>query len=225
MLYVVATPIGNMSDITHRALETLQEVDIIACEDTRHTKKILFKHNITAKCISCHSYNEKYVFEKVLEPILSKGQSVALVSDAGTPAVSDPGAAIVEAAYTHNIPVCPIPGASAVSAIVSVSGLHGKGFWFEGFLGRKSGQRKARITTLLDRNESFVLFESPYRLVKLLGEIAEIDNTRVILFAREISKKFETLQRMEAGELFEWWNSSQKQVKGECTLLVYPRKK
>lgn len=225
MLYVVATPIGNMSDITHRALKVLAEVSLIACEDTRHTRKILSKYNISTRCVSCHSFNEMNTFKKNLLPLLEKGESVALVSDAGTPLVSDPGAALVEAAYQHNIPVSPIPGASAVSTLLSVSGLHGKGYCFEGFLGRKSGQRKKRLRVLLERNEAFILFESPYRLLKLLGEITDIDNTREVLFGREMTKTFETFQKGPVSNIFAYWNDENKTVKGECSLLVYTRKK
>lgn len=225
MLYIVATPIGNLQDITFRGITILSEVDLIACEDTRETRKILSKYDIHTRYISCHAHNEKYVFETKLLPLLQQGKDVALVSDSGTPAVSDPGAYVVEEAYKHEIPVCPIPGASSVTTIMSVSGLHGKGFWFEGFLGRKSSQRKARITELLTRNEAFILLESPYRVLKLLAEIADIDNTRDILFGRELTKKFESLQKMNVSVLLDTWNQSEKQVKGECILLVYPIKK
>lgn len=223
MLYIVATPIGNMSDITHRAIEILQSVSLIACEDTRQTRKILSRYDISTRCISCHSYNEMHSFEKIILPLLQKGEDVALVSDAGTPLISDPGGYLVEAAYKHEIEVCPIPGASSVSAIMSIAGLHGKGFWFEGFLGRKSGQRKKRLTALLERNEAFVLFESPYRMLKLLGEITDIDSMREILFARELTKKFETVHKGNVSTICEFLK--EKNIKGECVLLVYPVKK
>lgn len=225
MLYVVATPIGNMADITLRALEILKQVTLIACEDTRHTRKILSHYDIHTPCVSCHSYNEHKTFEKHILPVFNKGGSVALVSDSGTPLISDPGASIVDATFEHGFPVSPIPGASAVSAVVSISGLHGKGFWFEGFLGRKTGQRMSRLRVLLERNEPFVLFESPYRIVKLMGEITDIESTRKVLFAREITKKFESIQKMQADMLYEYWKKEEKRVKGECIILVYPGKK
>lgn len=225
MLYVVATPIGNLSDITLRALEILKEVSLIACEDTRQTIKILSRYKITTHCVSCHSYNELNTFEKKMLPLLKQGKSVALVSDSGTPLISDPGAAIINAAYQHNIPVSPIPGPSSVTAVMSVAGLHGKGFWFEGFLGRKSGQRKARLTILMERNEAFILFESPYRIVKLLNEITDIDSMREVLFAREITKLFENLYKTQVSLLFESIKNENIRIKGECLLLVYPSKK
>lgn len=223
MLYVVATPIGNMSDISFRAIEILKKVALIACEDTRQTRKILTHYDISTRCVSCHSYNEKETLQRHIIPLLEKGDDVALVSDSGTPLISDPGAIIVEEAYKLGFEVSPIPGASSVAAVISVSGLHGKGFWFEGFLGRKTGQRKSRITELLNRNEAFLLFESPYRTLKLLGEIADIDSTREILFAREITKKFETLEKGKITVIFD--TLKEKNIKGECIILVYPRKK
>lgn len=224
MLYVVATPIGNLGDISVRALEILKNVSLIACEDTRQTKKLLTRYDIATSCVRCDAHAQERVWAATLLPRLLNGEDIALVSDAGTPCVSDPGALLVERAYEHNINVIPIPGASAVTSILSISGLHGKGFHFEGFLQRRVSARRARLCELIARDEAFILFESPYRIAKLLTEIADIHSTRHVLLTRELTKKFEQCIRGTAPAVFEIWNNATT-AKGECTLLVYPTKK
>ncbi len=224
MLYVVATPIGNLGDISIRALEILKNASLIACEDTRQTKKLLTRYNITTSCVRCDSYAQERTWTHTLLPRLRNGEDIALVSDAGTPCVSDPGALLVDRAREDNIDVVPIPGASAVISILSIAGLHGKGFHFEGFLPRKSSARRTRLLELITRDEAFILFESPYRIAKLLAEIADIQSTRHVLLARELTKKFEQCIEGSVQNVCEIWNNA-KMAKGECTLLVYPAKK
>lgn len=224
MLYIVATPIGNLGDISPRALEVLRSVQLIACEDTRHTHKLLSRYEISARCVRCDARSEERVFMSVMLPLFKKGESAAFVSDAGTPGVSDPGALVAELAWRHEVPVCPVPGASSATAVVSAAGLHGKGFHFEGFLQRKAGARRSRLTELMERNEAFVLYESPHRIAVLLQEIADIDSMREVLLARELTKKFEQLMRGTAEALRAQWGTVSA-AKGECTVLVYPSKK
>ncbi len=224
MLYVVATPIGNLGDVSARALEVLKNASLIACEDTRQTKKLLTRYGITTACVRCDAHSGERVWDANLLPRLLNGEDIALVSDAGTPCVSDPGALLVERAHEQNIDVCPIPGASAVMSIVCVAGLHGKGFHFEGFLQRRASARRTRLVELMTRDEAFIIFESPYRIAKLLAEIADIDSTRHVLLARELTKKFEQCLRGAVNEVLSIWNDKTT-AKGECTVLVYPAKK
>ncbi len=225
MLYIVSTPIGNLDDISYRAVEVLKKVTVIACEDTRRTKKLLSYYEISTRCISCHSYNQEKIYNTLLLPLLKKGEDVALVSDAGTPCISDPGAVIVEHVYNNDIAVTPIVGASAITALVSVSGLHGKGFWFEGFLQRKKNARLKRLSELLEKNIGFVLFESPYRIEKLLEEITSIDSQRCVLMGREMTKKFEHIHRALVSDLLQMHRNNEVPKKGEYTVFVYPQKR
>ena len=225
MLYVVATPIGNLSDISERAIDVLRNVTLIACEDTRQTKKLLSACDISSPCISCHSHNQEFVFKNKLLPLLQKGEDIALVSDSGTPAISDPGSLVIDLAYANNIEICPVPGPSALTTLVSVAGLCGKGFHFEGFLQRKSGARSKRLTELMNRNEAYIIYESPHRISKLLLEIIAIDKARQVLLGREMTKKFEQFLRGTALELLTQWENGEIVSKGECAVLVYPAKK
>lgn len=218
ILYIVATPIGNLKDITLRALEILNEVDIIACEDTRHTLKLLSHYNIKKHLISLHARNEKDNSSKVLE-LLSEGKNLAYVSDAGTPSISDPGSILVNAVREKGFNVVPIPGCSALVTLVSVAGVAGKTIVFEGFLSPKPGKRKKRLQELMDYNSSIVIYESPYRIVKLLTDVAEIDSNRYIVLGKELTKLHENIMCGKVSEILKQF-SNLENVKGEFSLLI-----
>ncbi|MBT7698020.1 MAG: 16S rRNA (cytidine(1402)-2'-O)-methyltransferase [Desulfobacterales bacterium] len=222
-LYIVATPIGNLGDISFRALEILKTVDTIACEDTRHSMKLLNHYGIKKPLISCRSQNEAHIAVKISE-LLDSGQDIAYVSDAGTPGLSDPGNKLVQVVRSEGFEVIPIPGVSAFAAIISIAGNSGKSVTFDGFLSPKPGKRRKRVKELLEREESFVLYESPFRIVKLIKDIAEFEPDRILLFGRELTKIYEEIIEGTALELLEILEERQK-VKGEISLLVYERKK
>jgi 16S rRNA (cytidine1402-2'-O)-methyltransferase len=220
-LFIVATPIGNLDDITIRAIKTLREVDVIACEDTRHTQMLLNHLEITGKrLIACHAHNEAASSQGIVG-LLSQGLDVAYCSDAGTPGVSDPGSRLVRAVREAGFTVVPIPGASASVTLISASGLSGKTFTFEGFLSPKSGRRKTRLKELLSREEAFIIYESPFRILKTLSEIKELDDSRRIVLGREITKAFEQFLYGTASEII----SQLKVVKGEFAFVVLPPEK
>jgi len=220
-LFIVATPIGNLDDITIRAIKTLREVDVIACEDTRHTQMLLNHLEITGKrLIACHAHNEAASSQGIVG-LLSQGLDVAYCSDAGTPGVSDPGSRLVRAVREAGFTVVPIPGASASVTLISASGLSGKTFTFEGFLSPKSGRRKTRLKELLAREEAFIIYESPFRILKTLTEIKELDDSRRIVLGREITKAFEQFLYGTASEII----SQLKVVKGEFAFVVLPPEK
>ncbi|MBN2861450.1 MAG: 16S rRNA (cytidine(1402)-2'-O)-methyltransferase [Sphaerochaetaceae bacterium] len=219
-LYIVATPIGNLQDITYRAVKTLSEVDIIACEDTRVTQRLLAHYDIHKRLIATHAHNEKASAKGIIE-LLKEGSTIAFVSDAGTPGVSDPGSLLVEQVRAAGFSVVPIPGVSAAITSVSVAGISGKSFTFEGFLPVKSGKRDARLRELLDRSEAFILYESPYRLLKVLTALAALEPERKVMVAREITKIHEEFVAAKAVRVLEEFSSRQS-IKGECVLLVYP---
>ncbi len=223
MLYVVATPIGNLKDITLRALEVLQSVDVIACEDTRHTLKLLNAHGIKKRLISCRADNEEQSAAGICA-LLEEGRTVAYASDAGTPSVSDPGAALVQAVRRAGFTVVPIPGASALATLVSVSGLREKTVTFEGFLSPKSGKRRARIRELLERGEAFVVYESPFRFLKLLTDIADLSPEREIFVGREMTKVHEEYRAATAKELLEEFGTRGR-ILGEVSVLVSGKKR
>jgi len=221
MLYLVATPIGNLEDISLRAIRVLQEADIIACEDTRHARILFERHGIKPRrLVSYHSHNEQSRAAELSED-LRTGASVALITDAGTPGISDPAWAIVREAILTGIDVVPIPGASAVIAALSASGLDTNRFVFEGFLPLKKG-RKRRIAAIADEERTTVIYESPFRIKKLVAELIEVaGNDRQAAVAREITKLHETFYR---GTLKEILDNITKQfpndVKGECVLVI-----
>lgn len=217
-LYLVATPIGNLKDITLRALEVLREVEIIACEDTRRTLKLLNAYDVKKRLVSCRAENEARIAESLCREI-EEGKNVAYVSDAGTPGVSDPGAALVRAARERRLPVVPVPGPSALATILSVSGFGGKSVTFEGFLSPKPGRRRARLRELLDRGEGFVLYESPYRILKLLADLADLSPGRKILVGREMTKLHEEYREAEAAVLKAALERENVDI-GEFTVLV-----
>lgn len=221
VLFVVATPIGNLSDITFRALEVFKEADYIACEDTRRTRCLLTHYQISKPLISCRAVNEASSADKIIK-LLGDGSKIAYVSDAGTPAISDPGSVLVKKAEDAGHKVIPVPGASAFSAIMSVAGSYDKTVVFEGFLSPKAGKRKKRLQELFDFGAAFVLYESPYRIVKLLTDIAEIDCRREVVVGRELTKIHEEIVKGSAEELKR--NFGQRaSIKGEFSVFVTGR--
>jgi 16S rRNA (cytidine1402-2'-O)-methyltransferase len=220
-LYVVATPIGNLSDITLRALEVLAAADTIAAEDTRNTRHLLQHHGISeARLLALHQHNERGAAEKVIA-LLQQGQSVALVTDAGTPAVSDPGAVLVEAVRAAGFRVIPIPGASAAVTALSASGLSAPHFLFYGFLPNKSGARRSALQALAEHPYTLVFYEAPHRILECVEDLqAVFGDEREILFAREITKLFESIHRCKLGAALDWLNSDSNNQRGEFVLLV-----
>jgi 16S rRNA (cytidine1402-2'-O)-methyltransferase len=200
-LYIIGTPIGNLGDISLRAAEILKKADLVACEDTRRTLKLLSHLGIRVKMLSCRSQNEESAAKKVIEA-LNQGQTVAYASDAGTPALSDPGAALVRLAAAAGHEVIPIPGPSAFAALLSVSGGKDKTVVFEGFLSPKPGRRRSRLRELMALDAACILYESPFRILKLLEDIAEIDSKRYVCVGREMTKIHEEYVRGAAGEIF-----------------------
>ncbi|MFP3089524.1 16S rRNA (cytidine(1402)-2'-O)-methyltransferase [Treponema sp. TIM-1] len=199
-LYIIGTPIGNLGDLSFRAVEILKTVDAVACEDTRRTLKLLSHFGIRVKLISCRAHNEGFAAEKVIA-ILNRGGAVAYASDAGTPALSDPGAVLVRFAVEAGHEAIPIPGPSAFASLVSVAGRGDKSVLFEGFLSPKAGRRRSRLRELLARESAFVLYESPFRILKLLEDLAEFDNERYVCVGREMTKVHEEYLRGSAGEI------------------------
>lgn len=222
-LFMVATPVGNLGDMTTRAVDVLRSVALVVCEDTRHSGVLLAHFSITTRRVSAHSHNEAERVASVVRT-LDSGSDVAYVSDAGTPGLSDPGRLLVRGARDAGHRVVPVPGASAFSALVSVNGFPGKSVTFEGFLSPKSGRRRNRLKELLDRDETFVLYESPHRLVKLLADLADLDPGRPVLLGRELTKLHEELVEGSASEVMEIM-AGRLSIKGECALLVGPPKK
>jgi 16S rRNA (cytidine1402-2'-O)-methyltransferase len=222
-LYMVATPIGNLQDITLRALETLKAVDLIVCEDTRHSRRLLDHYGIRKPLKSGHGHNEAQSALGIVKA-LEEGADVAYISDAGSPGISDPGRVMVRAVRDAGFPVVPIPGASALSALLSANGFPGKAITFEGFLSPKQGKRRTRLSELLARAESFVLYESPHRVLKLLADLSDLDSERHVLLGRELTKVHEELVEGSATDVLETMSRRQS-IKGEIALLVGPPKK
>ena len=222
-LYIVASPIGNLGDITIRAIETLKRVDIIACEDTRHSRKLFNVHGIKKQLISCNAHREEESALGIIKQ-LDGGRSVAYLSDAGTPGISDPGALLVEMVRNAGHKVSPIPGVSAASTLISVCGLRGKGFYFEGFLSPKKGRRRKRLQQLVDLGSPFVLYESPFRIVKLMEDLADICPNRPIVVGREMTKIYEEFLHGTCSTVLQELSQRQK-ILGEFSLLVSGEKK
>ena len=217
-LYVVATPIGNRDDITLRALKILQQVDLIAAEDTRKSGRFLAHHRIKNQLVSYHEHNETKRTPQLIEKLLA-GTSIALISNAGTPSVSDPGFRLIAAAIEHEIEVTPVPGVTAATAAMSVSGLPTDSFMFVGFAPKKKGKRIKFLKALGARSESVVFYESPKRIISLMQDIIACMGNRYAMLAREMTKLHEEFIR---GPLSQILNviSSRSTVKGECTLLI-----
>ena len=201
-LFVVATPIGNLQDITFRAIETLKSAGLIACEDTRHTKKLLSHYNINTPTTSYFEYNKIQKGEQLLK-LLQEGRDIALVSDSGTPGISDPGFNIVRLAIENNIQVVVIPGPSAIIAGIVLSGMPTDSFVFEGFLSPKPGKRRNELKALSQEKRTIVIYESPHRLLKTLKDILDVMGDRDIAVMRELTKVFEETLRLKASELLE----------------------
>lgn len=218
-LYVVGTPIGNLEDITLRAIRILKEVDLIACEDTRRTQKLLNAYSIQTPSISYHQHNEMTrAPELVIQ--MEEGSSIALVSDAGMPVVSDPGFRLVHLAVRHSIPVIPVPGASAFVAALAASGLPVDKFRFLGFLPSRKGERRKALEELRDATRTLVFYESPHRLVEMLKDAREILGEREIVIAREVTKVHEDFLRGTLTSTLEFLK--RRPVKGEITLMIGP---
>ena len=222
-LYIVATPIGNLEDITHRALRVLSEVDWVACEDTRQTLKLLGRYGIKARLTPFHSYNLKRETPRLLG-LLEAGQSVALVTDGGTPGISDPGSYLVAMARQRGIAVSPVPGPSALSAMLSVAGFAGPAVSFAGFLSPKPGRRRRELQELLDRPGGVVLYESPHRILKLLEDLSALAPERSCLLGREMTKVHEEFLEGEPKKLLTELAGRTKLL-GEFTVFVRPDKK
>ena len=217
VLYVVATPIGNLGDMTRRAVEVLGLVDVIASEDTRVTRRLLTHFDIENRCVSYHDKNEQYRSEELLNSLID-GNSVALVSDAGTPCISDPGYRIVNLAKQSGIEVVSVPGPSAVTAALSISGLPTDHFFFEGFLPKKKG-RQTRFQFLKSLEASVVVYESPMRIIKTLNDISTfMGDIRIVSVCREITKKFEEAFMGTIGDAITYF--SQKNPKGEFVIVI-----
>jgi 16S rRNA (cytidine1402-2'-O)-methyltransferase len=216
MLYLVSTPIGNMEDITFRALRILKEVDIIAAEDTRRTGLLLKHFHIKSSLESYHDYNKEKKTPHLLD-LLSKGRSVAVVSDAGTPGISDPAYYLVKRAIEASVPISPIPGATAAMASIITSGLPTNRFVFEGFLPQKK-RRKKRLEQLKYETRTIILYESPHRLVRTLNDLLISLGDRQVAVCRELTKKFEEIIRGSLSEMVEIFNH--RRVKGEIVLVI-----
>lgn len=219
-LYIVATPIGNLSDISQRAIDTLQEVAVIAAEDTRHSGHLLKHYSITTPTVSLHEHNEQQRSE-VLLARLQQGESIALISDAGTPLISDPGYRLVSLVRENGIPVVPVPGSCALIAALSASGLASDSFAFEGFLPPKQGARQQALQNLAAETRTLIFYESPRRLQATLTDmVAVFGEERPACLAREITKLHETIKTKSLIDLLDWVNSDSNQQRGECVLLV-----
>lgn len=217
MLYICSTPIGNLKDVTLRLLEVLEEADVVVAEDTRHTLKLLNHFNIKKPLVSCHEHNEHARVEQVIT-LLKEGKKVALVCDAGTPGISDPGAQVIAAAINHGLPVTHIPGPSAVITALVLSGLDISRFAFEGFLPRDKGERMKRLSELKEERRTMVFYEAPHRILPVLKDMLTVFSGRKAALARELTKLHEEVVRDTLEGIYEW--ARQKPPRGEMVLLV-----
>jgi 16S rRNA (cytidine1402-2'-O)-methyltransferase len=219
-LYVVATPLGNLRDVTLRALDVLRTADVIAAEDTRVTTTLLRHYGIATRPLSLHEHNEAKRAASVVE-LLRAGKSVALVTDAGTPAVSDPGARLVAAVHAEGIAVVPIPGASAAVAAISAAGLVAERFVFVGFLPSAAKARRELLGSLAPLPLAVVAYEAPHRVVRTVAELASaLDGDRAVVIAREITKKFETIARLPLSQAVAWLEGDPNRTRGEFVIVV-----
>jgi 16S rRNA (cytidine1402-2'-O)-methyltransferase len=217
-LYLVATPIGNLADITHRALQVLRDVGLIACEDTRHTHKLLNHYNITTKTISYHEHNEQQRAADLIER-LKQGTSIAVVSDAGTPSISDPGFRLVRAAIENDIPIVPVPGPSALITALIAAGLPTDEFFFAGFLPARANARRARLTELQSVPGTLIFYEAPHRLAETLKDAYEILGEREAVVARELTKLHEEIKRGRLSVLAVDY-TEKTDIRGEIVVLI-----
>ena len=219
-LYIVATPIGNLDDITKRAISILSEVDIIACEDTRHTGRLLANYGIKNKLVSFHQHNENQFAESLID-LLNKNNNIALVSDAGTPLISDPGYPLVKLAHENHIKVVPVVGASAIIALLCCSGLPTNEFLFTGFLPAKSKQREEELKRICENPFTTVIYESTHRIIKSLEDMEKIlGKDRIIVIGRELTKTFETIKLGKVSEILDFVQSDSNQTKGEFVIAI-----
>lgn len=222
ILYVVATPIGNLGDVTQRALATLQQVDAIAAEDTRHSVGLLRHFGISKPLLAVHEHNEQQSAQGLIKRLL-EGESIALVTDAGTPAVSDPGAVVVQAVRQAGIRVVPVPGVSAVIAALSAAGITQPGFYFEGFLPASGSQRRKRLQVLKAMPATLVFYEAPHRILACVEDLHDVlGGARPLTLARELTKTFETIHTCPLAEALAWLKADANQQRGEFVLLVHP---
>jgi 16S rRNA (cytidine1402-2'-O)-methyltransferase len=222
-LYIIGTPIGNLGDLSRRAEETLKSADLIACEDTRRTLKLLSHFDIHKPLLSCRANNEAAAAARVIGA-LDEGKTVAYASDAGTPGLSDPGAVLAAVAAAAGHTVIPIPGPSAFASLVSVAGGRDKTVIFEGFLSPKAGRRRTRLKELLETGWAFVLYESPFRILKLLDDLADLDSERYICVGREMTKLHEEYIRGSAEEISSFLAKKERQM-GEFALYISGHKR
>jgi len=215
-LYIVATPIGNLKDFTFRAIDTLKEVDFVFAEDTRNSIQLMKHYKIETKIDSYHEHNNVKKIPKIIN-LLNEGKNIALISDAGTPTISDPGYKLIRACIDEEINIIPIPGASAVTAALSASGLPSDSFFFLGFLPHKKG-RKKKISFLKSLDNTIIIFESPHRLLKTLKELHDKLGERPVVVARELTKLYEEIIRGNFDSIIEYFES--KKVKGEIVIII-----
>ncbi|MGF1772967.1 16S rRNA (cytidine(1402)-2'-O)-methyltransferase [Vibrio wakamikoensis] len=220
-LFIVPTPIGNLGDITQRALGVLHSVDIIAAEDTRHTGKLLSHFNIQTRTFALHDHNEQQKAQVLVDKLLA-GESIALVSDAGTPLISDPGYHLVTQCRQAGVKVVPLPGACAVITALSASGLPSDRFSFEGFLPAKSKGRKDKFMEIAKAERTCIFYESPHRITESLADMLEVlGPEREVVLARELTKTYETIQGLPLGELIAWIGEDDNRKRGEMVLLIH----
>ena len=218
-LYLVATPIGNLDDLTYRAGSVLAEVDLIACEDTRHTRKLLNHYGIKTKTVSYHEHNERDQAYKLVE-LLKRGSDIAIVSDAGTPGISDPGFRVVSLALTENLSVVPIPGATALISALIASGLPSDEFFFGGFLPARSTARRRRLAELATLPTTLIFYEAPHRIAEALKDAREILGEREAVVARELTKLHEEIKRGRLSELEGQFGDDKQEPRGEMVLVI-----
>jgi len=216
-LYLIPTPIGNMADLTRRSIEILEQVDLVACEDTRHSGRLLKALGLNKQLLSYHDLNERTRAGQLVE-ILAAGQSVAIISDAGSPGISDPAYRVVRTAIDHGVPIVPLPGATSIIPALTASGLPTDRFFFEGFLPNKSGARRTRLGKLVDFDHTLVFFESPHRIEKSLGDMLTVLGNRSASLARELTKLHEEFRRGSLSELIA--SLSEKNTRGEIVVVV-----
>ncbi len=221
ILYVVATPIGNLEDMVPRAIKILQSVDLIAAEDTRHSSRLLAHFDIKTPCVAYHDHSDQHRVDQIIAR-LARGENVALISDAGTPLVSDPGFRLVRATRQAAFNVVPVPGACALVAALSAAGLPSDRFIFEGFLSSKKGARIKQLEALASETRTMIFYEAPHRILSCLQDLHNVlGSDREVVIAREISKTFETIKSATVSELIDWVASDSNQERGEIVLLVH----